>query len=378
MDWRRLVAAIDKLIRECCPDGVKHLPLGELCRIRTGQSISRAAIAMEPGEYPVINSGVDPLGSYARYNTEDDPLGITSRGAGVGSVTWCEGKFFRGNLNYSASVRDRRVMDARFLYHFLLYGKAQIDALSTFSGIPALNVSNLVALEVPVPPMEVQRAIAEILDEFTKLEAELEAELEARRKQYAYYRDQLLKSSEGLGESSQVVLGDICTIETGKLDANAAVKSGAFEFFTTAKETSHIDVWRWDEEALLIAGNANVGDVKHYVGKFEAYQRTYVLTRFDRRVCVRYLFHLVSNGLQEYLSGRSNSAAMTYILLGTLKAFPVPVPTLADQERIVAILDEFDALVNDISVGLPAELAARRKQYEYYRDKLLTFTPLGA
>ncbi|MEF9087960.1 restriction endonuclease subunit S [Escherichia coli] len=167
-------------------------------------------------------------------------------------------------------------------------------------------------------------------------------------------------------------LGQTCKIETGKLNANAAVDDGEYMFFTTAKETSKIDKFRWDTEALLIAGNANVGEVKHYIGKFEAYQRTYVLTNFDENVSVRFLYFVLSHSLKKYLEERTNSAAMTYIVLSTLENFPIPIPcpdnpekSLAIQSEIVRILDKFTALT--------AELNMRKKQYNYYRDQLLSF-----
>jgi type I restriction enzyme S subunit len=168
-------------------------------------------------------------------------------------------------------------------------------------------------------------------------------------------------------------LGELSKIETGKLNANAAVENGEYLFFTTAKTISRINKYRWDTEAILIAGNANVGEVKHYKGKFDAYQRTYVLTQFSKMIKVRFLYFFLSSNLKQYLESRSNSAAMTYIVLSTLQDFPIPIPPLSEQERIVAILDRFDALCNDLTSGLPAEIEARRKQYEYYRDKLLTF-----
>ena len=156
-------------------------------------------------------------------------------------------------------------------------------------------------------------------------------------------------------------LGSICKIETGKLNANAAVEDGQFMFFTTAKEVSRIDTYRWDTEALLVAGNANVGDVKHYIGKFEAYQRTYVLTKFSESVSVQFLYYVLSNNLKHYLESRKNEAAMTYIVLSTLAEFPIPLPPLPVQQEIVRILDSFTELT--------AELTARRKQYEYYKEK---------
>ena len=171
-------------------------------------------------------------------------------------------------------------------------------------------------------------------------------------------------------------LGQTCKIETGKLNANAAVDDGEYMFFTTAKETSKIDKFRWDTEALLIAGNANVGEVKHYIGKFEAYQRTYVLTNFDENVSVRFLYFVLSHSLKKYLEERTNSAAMTYIVLSTLENFPIPIPcpdnpekSLAIQSEIVRILDKFTALTAELT----AELNMRKKQYNYYRDQLFSF-----
>ncbi|MBS8520722.1 restriction endonuclease subunit S [Escherichia coli] len=171
-------------------------------------------------------------------------------------------------------------------------------------------------------------------------------------------------------------LGQTCKIETGKLNANAAVDDGEYMFFTTAKETSKIDKFRWDTEALLIAGNANVGEVKHYIGKFEAYQRTYVLTNFDENVSVRFLYFVLSHSLKKYLEERTNSAAMTYIVLSTLENFPIPIPcpdnpekSLAIQSEIVRILDKFTAHTAELT----AELTMRKKQYNYYRDQLLSF-----
>ena len=164
-------------------------------------------------------------------------------------------------------------------------------------------------------------------------------------------------------------LGDICLIETGKLNANAAVDGGAYPFFTTSKQVSYINSWRWDCDALLVAGNANVGDVKHYCGKFEAYQRTYVLSRFSSDINSQFLYYVMASKLKEYLSSKKNEAAMTYIVLSTLQSFPIPIPPLEIQQEIVKILDKFTQL----QAELQAELELRSKQYEHYRNELLSF-----
>jgi type I restriction enzyme S subunit len=171
-------------------------------------------------------------------------------------------------------------------------------------------------------------------------------------------------------------LGDLCKIETGKLNANAAVDGGEYMFFTTAKEASRIDSYRWDTEALLVAGNANVGEVKHYIGKFDAYQRTYVLTNFNLNIDARFIFFVLCNSLKKYLEEKTNRAAMTYIVLSTLQGFQIPIPcpdnpkkSLEIQAEIVRILDSF----TEFTAELTAELGMRKKQFNYYRDMLLTF-----
>lgn len=166
-----------------------------------------------------------------------------------------------------------------------------------------------------------------------------------------------------------VELGEVCSVEAGKLNANASVENGKYPFFTTAKEVSRINTYRWDTEALLVAGNANVGDVKYYIGKFEAYQRTYVLTRFRHDLFPKYLYYVISDSLKLYLEHHTQKAAMSYIVLSTLLSFRVPLPPIEIQKEIVRILDKF----TEYDIELQSELQDRIKQYEYYIDKLLNF-----
>ena len=175
---------------------VKWRMLGEMVKIKTGAPVSRELIAANPGPYPVINSGKEPLGYIGQWNSENDPIGLTTRGAGVGSVTYCEGKYFRGNLNYSVSIKDETNLKIRFLYHLLHHRQRQIQALCTFDGIPALNAGNLKELKIPIPPLSEQARIAAILDKFDTLTHSiregLPREIALREKQYAHYRDLLL------------------------------------------------------------------------------------------------------------------------------------------------------------------------------------------
>ena len=167
-----------------------------------------------------------------------------------------------------------------------------------------------------------------------------------------------------------VTLQQICNkITTGKLDANAMEEGGQYPFFTCSRKTYKINSYRFDCEALIIAGNGEVGETKYYKGKFDAYQRTYVLYEFNEEIDVQYLFHYLRGYLKPYVFALSKKGSIPYITLSILKNFPIPLPPLPIQQEIVRILDTF----TNLTAELMAELTARRKQYEYYRDELLTF-----
>ena len=179
--------------------GFEWKPLGEVTNIKTGQAVSKYSISQNPGIYPVINSGREPLGFINEWNTENDPIGITTRGAGVGSITWQEGKYFRGNLNYSVTVKSDYKLNIRFLYHILLHFQKEIHNLCSFTGIPALNASELKKLEISIPAIEEQQRIVSILDKFETLTNSitegLPLAIEQSQKRYEYYRELLLNFS---------------------------------------------------------------------------------------------------------------------------------------------------------------------------------------
>lgn len=138
---------------------VEWKPLGEVTQIKTGQSVDKEMISFNPGVFPVINSGKEPLGFINKWNTENDPIGITTRGAGVGSIIWQEGKYFRGNLNYSVSINNSLEINTRYLFHILLQMQPEIRSLCTYVGIPALNAGNLKTLSIPIPPLAIQKRL---------------------------------------------------------------------------------------------------------------------------------------------------------------------------------------------------------------------------
>ncbi|MGP2513194.1 restriction endonuclease subunit S [Klebsiella pneumoniae] len=358
---------------------VKWLPLGHIAAIKTGQSVNKNMISKNPGVYPVINSGREPLGFINTWNTDNDPIGITTRGAGVGSVIWQEGKYFRGNLNYSITIDKKSHINIRYMYHALLHMKNDIHELCTFDGIPALNAGSLKKLLIPIPcpdnpekSLAIQSEIVQILDKFTALTAELTAELTMRKKQYNYYRDQLLSFDDD--EVEWKTLGEVAVIGTGNHDTQDAIEHGKYIFYARGREPLKLNVFDFDETAIITAGDgAGVGKVFHYAkGKYALHQRAYRIVP-NAFMNPRFVYHYITAYFFTYIQKASVSSSVTSLRRPMFLKFPIPVPPSEEQARIVEILDKFDTLTNSITEGLPREIELRQKQYEYYRDLLFSF-----
>lgn len=361
---------------------VKWLPLGHIAAIKTGQSVNKNMISKNPGVYPVINSGREPLGFINIWNTDNDPIGITTRGAGVGSVIWQEGKYFRGNLNYSITIDKKSHINIRYMYHALLHMKNDIHELCTFDGIPALNAGSLKKLLIPIPcpnipekSLAIQSEIVRILDKFTALTAELTAELNMRKKQYNYYRDQLLSFEEG--EVEWKTLGDLGeNLDSKRKPITSGLReAGSIPYYGASGIVDYVKDYIFDGDFLLISEDGanllarNTPIAFSISGKSWVNNHAHVI-KFDSYAERRYVeYYLNSIDLSPYISG----AAQPKLNKKNLESIRIPNPSPEDKERIVSILDKFDALTNSISEGLPREIELRQKQYEYYRDLLFSF-----
>ncbi|HFS0589850.1 TPA: restriction endonuclease subunit S [Klebsiella pneumoniae] len=383
---------------------VKWLPLGHIAAIKTGQSVNKNMISKNPGVYPVINSGREPLGFINTWNTDNDPIGITTRGAGVGSVIWQEGKYFRGNLNYSITIDKKSHINIRYMYHALLHMKNDIHELCTFDGIPALNAGSLKKLLIPIPcpdnpekSLAIQSEIVRILDKFTALTAELTAELTMRKKQYNYYREQLLSFDDG--EVEWKTLGDV----TKKWYSGGTPTAGKAEYYENGEipwlrtqEVKFSDInsteikitqaalknsaAKWIPENCVIIAISGATAGRSAINKIPltTNQHCGCLEIDDTKALYRYVFHWVSFNYENIKSlGQGARGDLNSTIIKNFK-LPIPYATapdksLEEQARIVEILDKFDTLTNSITEGLPREIELRQKQYEYYRDLLFSF-----
>lgn len=256
-------------------------------------------------------------------------------------------------------------------------------------GVPTINTVKVGGISIPVPPLPVQREIVRILDSFTSLEAELEAELEARRKQYKYYRDQLLSfkhlSGGGKNEVEWKTLGEIGEVCMCKrIMKNQTKAEGCIPFYKIGTFGKTADAFISEElyeeykqkysfprkGEVLISAAGTIGRAVIYDGEPAYFQDSNIvwIANDESLVLNKYLYYFYS-----VADWRLEGGTIKRLYNNNLKAVKIPIPPLSTQRRIVSVLDRFESLVNDISTGLPAEIAARHQQYEYYRDQLLSF-----
>ena len=381
---------LDKLLNGA---EVEWKPLGKITNIKTGQSVSKHTISQNPGIYPVINSGREPLGFINEWNTENDPIGITTRGAGVGSITWQEGKYFRGNLNYSVTIKSEKELNVRFLYHILLHFQKEIHSLCSFTGIPALNASELKKLELPIPPLSIQTEIVRILDALTELTSKLTSELNLRQKQYQYYLDRLLsekelkkvgfewKTLEELTEKTQNVRWKNNTKKYRYIDLTSVNREN-----NKITETLEINALTAPSRAQKIVEKNDVIFAttrptqqrvafidENFAGEIAS--TGYCVLRANTTITSpKWLFYFMfTSNFRNYTEENQSGSAYPAIPDSKVKEFKIPLPEMEIQEDIIKKLDKFYTLTKSLTSGLPKEIDNREKQYLHYREELLKF-----
>ena len=385
------------MIKRLCPEGVKFSKLGDVCDIKTGKGITKKD-AENAGNYPIISGGVTPMGYFHLYNREPNVVTISRVGANAGWVGYMTEKFYLNDKCFSVipSEKNFNKINTKYLYYYLKQNELLLTSLQSEGGVPTINTQKISSIYFPLPPLEVQTRIVEILDKITSLEAELEAELEARKQQYEYYRNKLLSFNE-LGGGKQVNWKKISEIGTvvrgtsfqkkhftdegtpcihyGQIYTQYAhhvyktisyvgdeisrsprrAKTGALVMATTSENIEDVGkciVWLGEED-IIVSNDACF--IQHTLNP-------------------KYLGYLLqTESFSNYKKKVATGTKVVRINADAVADFEVPVPSLEEQSRIVSILDRFEAMTTDLQNGLPAEIEARRQQYEYYRNKLLTF-----
>lgn len=386
---------LEELIEKLCPDGVEYKKIGELVDYeQPGNYIVSSTKYSDEYNIPVLTAGQTFILGYINEtdgvykSSKDNPVIIFDDF--TAAFKWVDFEFKVKSSAIKILTVNNTLTTIRYIYHVMGFLNISSDEhkrlwIGTYSNI-----------KVPVPPLEVQREIVRILDNFaiatTEIQQKLQEELAARQKQYEYYRDLLLtfKPNESTilnertnelelsGAIRWMKLGDIADIGTGNGNTNEGLDTGKYPFFVRSQDIKYKNEYDFDETAIITSGDGvGVGKIFHFVsGKYALHQRAYRVHITSDNVLPKYFFYYFKNSFLTYISKTSFHSSVTSIRRPMMINFPVPVPPLEVQQRIVDILDRFDALCNDISNGLPAEIEMRQKQYEYYRDKLLTFKEL--
>ncbi len=375
----------DELIQELCPYGVARRPLGSLGKRNKGTAMTASKMKTIGGGGPIrVFAGGQTVADVAEDAIPAKDVvrvpSIIVKSRGHIGFSYYEGPFTHKTELWSYSIDDEEV-DQKFVYYYLLTQVEKLQALARATSVklPQLSVKDTDTLRIPVPPLEVQREIVRILDQFTQLEAELEAELEARTRQYTHYRSELLKFS---GETPVRPLEDLARNldNRRKPVTKDARTAGKIPYYGASGVVDFVSDHIFDGDYLLVSEDGANLLARSTPIAFSITGKTWVnnhahVLEFDTYAERRFVeIYLNSIDLSPYISG----ATQPKLNKANLNRIAVPDPSRSEKERVVALLDRFDALVNDLSVGLPAELAARRKQYEYYRDRLLTFEEAAA
>ena len=387
---------IKEFIDNLCSDGVAFKKLGEIADIGTGSSNGNEAI--EDGQYPFFIRS-QTIKSKNDYEYDEEAIIIPGEG-GIGEIFhYINGKYALHQRVYRIHFTTQEV-DAKFAYYYMrAYFKPFIMKKAVNGTVSSIRKPMIEEFQIPLPPMAAQREIVHVLDKFTLLSAELAAELAARREQYGYYRDSLLTFEEP--KVSFLMLKDITErisdgmhnlpkeiSSSGEFPVLSAqnVNNGYIDLSTTKYVDK--DVYERENKRTQVRKGSILLTIVGAIGR-SAVVNDDLQALFQRSICVinpnnniinsTFLkYWLDTKQMQIYMENNAHGAAQKGLYLDSVGQLKIPVPSIEIQEKIVNVLENFDKICSDLKIGLPAEIEKRQQQYEYYRDKLLTFNTESA
>ena len=390
------MSRLDELIKELCPNGVEYKELGEIVKSQRGKTITKELI--KDGDIPVISGGQKPAYYHNESNRKGEVITVAGSGAYAGFVMYWDKPIF---VSDAFSIEcDKSYLNIKYIYYFLQNNQMKIHSLKKGGGVPHVYFKDMQKFLVPVPPLEVQDEIVKILDNYTKsveeLKEKLNEELTARKKQYSWYRDYLLKFENKVEKSK---LSEVATIKARigwqGLTKEEYLITGNYYLITgtdfqngeiNLKNCYYVNEERYIQDKniqlknddVLVTKDGTLGKVA-YVSNLDKpatlNSGIFVIRSIDtNKLLNRYLFHyLKAPYLMKYAQNKLTGGTIKHLNQNVIVDFEIPLPPLEVQKRIVEVLDNFEKICNDLNIGLPAEIEARQKQYEFYRNFLLTF-----
>ncbi len=405
------MSKLQELIKELCPDGVEFRKLGEVCEFINGFAF-KSSLFKDEG-LPIIRitniNGISiDLSDVKFFDSRDYKSNLQSFSISFGDILIAMSGATTGKIGYYDNediaylnqrvgkfVPNVNVLNNRYLFHFLLSKTSELYIMAGGGAQPNLSSNKLMnELYIPLPPLEIQNEIVRILDTFTSHTAELQAELQARKEQYEYYRNKLLTFDENDEGVKWMKLGEIGTFVRGNglqkkdftetgfpcihygqihtyycTSANSTISYTSNSLAEKLRKASYGD--------LIIATTSEDVDCVckacAWLGENDVAISgdAYVFRHNQNPKYVSYLFQ--TKLFYELKKKAATGTKVIRVSGESMEKFLLPFPPFSEQQHIVSILDKFEFLVNDLTAGLPAEIAAVQEQYEYYRNKLLTF-----
>lgn len=399
------MSKLQELINKLCPNGVEYLNLGDVCEFKRGKALSSKNVIKGP--VPVMAGGQKPSCYHNTPNRSGETIVVAGSGAYAGFVTYWKIPIFVSDA-FSVHPNDRLL--TKYVFYYLKNFQEKIHATKKGAGVPHVHGSDIAKFSIPVPPIEVQEEIVRILDSFSDYAAELQAELQARKQQYEYYRNLLLTfnpSAYGCGTDDEQKdgvttwgghnykiqwkklgeIGNICMCkrilkhQTNTKSGIPFYKIGTFgkvadSYISEDLFMEYKKKYSFPQKGeILISASGTIGRAVIYDGEDAYFQDSNIvwINNDESMVLNKYLYYFY-----QIVDWNVEGGTIKRLYNTNLSNTPIPIPPLELQEKIVAILDRFETLVNDLTNGLPAEIAAVKDQYEYYRNKLLTFKKLSA
>lgn len=413
------MSKLNELIQEYCPDGVELYKFDDVCQFIRGITYNKSqeAKAASNTDVAVFRANNITLNSNT-LNYDDVKMVVgavkvkDTQWLRKGDILMCAGSgskdhigkvaFIENDMKYTFGgfmgvVRCDDTILPRYMFHILTSGyfSKHLESAINSATINNINGQVMSSFEFPVPPLPVQSEIVRILDNFTNLTAELTAELIARKKQYEYYRDTLL-THDGTIEKKNI--GEITRVFSASRVHKEDWTASGVPFFRSSDVISYFNgvensrgkafishelyeklsakSGKIRKDDVLVTGGGTIGIPYVMPNDDPLYVKDADLICIQKTDCLnsRFLYHyFLSTPFRDYLSSITHDATIAHYTISQVMNTPIPLPPLDVQERLVRVLDNFDAICSDLKIGLPAEIEARQKQYEYYRDKLLSF-----
>ncbi|EES0674197.1 restriction endonuclease subunit S [Escherichia coli] len=355
---------------------VEWKTLGSIAELKRGTSITKKDVI--DGTIPVVAGGRTPAYYHNTSNRDGQTIVIAGSGAYAGFVSWWEEPIF---VSDAFTVKPHNILLPRYCYHFLMNMQQQLHEFKSGGGVPHVYPRDVSPILIPIPcpdtpekSLAIQSEIVRILDKFTALTAELTAELTMRKKQYNYYRDQLLSFKEG--EVKWKTLGEITEINTGQKPSEILDKAATFDYINAGTSRSgYTTMSNCDGDTVTTPsrGQGGIGFVGYQKTPFWLGPLCYKIKSLNNEILInKFLFYTLQSRNRILLSLKKEGGVPAVNKIDLAKLI-IPLPSLDEQKRIVSLLDKFDTLTNSITEGLPREIELRQKQYEYYRDLLFSF-----